>query len=207
MSVVGPWFSILASDADSSAPLSAICGMRVTYIEYFVPWLMRDDRWQYPGFDVVPGAVVISTESVPIGLIWRNEGPSLEGIEIAIGKLEVAEMLKFGYLEAADSGWVSPEIQSLRGQRITATYWALQDLESETPVDENMQGLWAVSFGFGSHRVSIALGTVPDPGSDAPEYQPDSLVVIYDADVAGFYQPRLARQPASGALLRRLPPD
>lgn len=76
------------------------------------------------------------------------------------------------------------------GQRVTAVAGSWQISGEDCP-----ESLWAIRLDFAVGSIVIALGTAY-PQLD---YQPDELVVVFDASLARSYQPRHVRDSSWGS--------
>lgn len=68
------------------------------------------------------------------------------------------------------------------------------------PAEDALEAVWSVRLGFDSDEVVIALGEAADD-RETICYMPDSIVVIFDEDVARSYEPLSSLGSSWGGLI------
>lgn len=173
------------------AALRDLEGTVVSRVKYLLPVPLNGDVWEYPSFDVIPGAVLLQASPFDLYIVWSMDDGRGEGLELIIGD---------GYREHVVDEGLEPALPSVNrySELINHPVTAVRAAWQTGPGGLDAANVWAIRLESASGGVSFALGTVGDTDPNEPSYQPDSIVAIFDRGVARGYQPHTARSPATG---------
>jgi hypothetical protein len=166
-----------AAEARLTELRAALVGARLTGVRYA---LVSSGVW--PGAETadaraheVDMGVALDFGSRELNLTWAMSGAD-QGLSVMAGPVPPDH---FGIGSSMlDAGGVEPW-PVLLGRQVTAVAWAVH-----RPTDDGTERVWAVRIDLDGASVVIALGEL-DNG--LPRYQPDALLVLFDADLAQFY--------------------
>jgi hypothetical protein len=163
-------------------------GQRIARVDYKSSSNMLQDLSRDTGFHEVEQAVVISAESATVVLEWRiNNYDEFLGVTGSLSDAMTASIIDMHNVSDLQP-W-----SSLVGTVVTGFGVATQSSE------EGQELPWSIRIDFASKAsVVVALG---EAQGKIPSYQPDSLVVIFDPEVARLYEVVGASESAWGRKL------
>jgi hypothetical protein len=139
------------------------------------------------GIHEVDQAIILSTDSTTVVLEWR-----IRSYDEFLSMVDSPDDAATASIDAVDVTAMEPW-SSLVGSSIVGIGIATQQSETGRLL------LWALRINFeGGGSVAVSLGDLRDAG---PNYQPDSLLVISDPEVAQSYQVLGAPESAWGRSL------
>lgn len=157
---------------------AAVVGRGLWNVVYFVPPGLERVEEDSVGdaIHLVDMGVSLVLDGLTINLAWSMDGPE-EGLAVATDPLDP---MFFGRSAVPiDANGISPWPSRL-GHTIEGIAWAWHQ-----PCDDCPDLLWALRVDFGAPGSAvIALGDVED---GTPRYMPDSLLILFDEDVARSY--------------------
>ncbi|MFG1842639.1 hypothetical protein ACGFH8_29915 [Micromonospora sp. NPDC049175] len=157
---------------------AAVAARRFRGVTYFVPpgleWVEEDSP--AGAVHVADMGVSLRFDDLTFNVAWSMNGFN-EGLAVAT---DPVDPLFFGRSAVAVDASAIPPWPSRLGHAVEGISWAWHQ-----PGDDCPELLWAVRFDFGvTGSAVIALGEVDD---GTPRYMPDSLLVLFDENLARSY--------------------
>lgn len=170
--------------------LRDVIGLRITDVRYLVP--ITSDRTtadRANGFDQVDmGIELVLTDSRTFVAAWEMKG-YCEGL--AFGLFPSNNYIRNERVKPIGAAYLE-EWKGRCAKTITSV-----GLAWHVPDDRCPDTIWSVRIGMEDADVVIALGEAKEQGRI--DYQPDSLVVMFDPAVANSYEILASAQTAWGA--------
>ena len=191
MESIEPWAASSVDQGEVEKQLASLLGRSFLSWDFLYPDGFGDHRpLHYEGFDLAEMEVELAEPNGSSVLFsWQMRGVH-EGLAIKFGPPSVG--LKPGEPERRERG--SDALPCNVPITEVAVAWQELDHPSDT-------ALWSVRLAFeGGQAVTLALGEPSDSGSTL-QYIPDSIVVIFDQQVAKAYRPPASRESAWGRVI------
>jgi hypothetical protein len=190
------WASSSSSDHLPDSDIRAVCDSLVVGLHYYVPRALATEVWNFHGFDVVPGGVLLTAQPRPLFIMWHMDDLYGEGLAVISGD-DYSDWVTDLDLVEAPSETSFTRMQGLLNRHLSRVAVAWQQASSQADPSGDWKTVWALTLGAGAASVTFALGAAGESG-DALTYQPDSLAVISDAELARDYRPITATSSAFG---------
>ena len=172
--------------------LSQLVGRQMLAVNYSYPVHYSNTAvFALEGFDAVPVAITISLSD---GLAARFEWAMDGDVEGLFAETNADQLQSLG---TAEERQVHPSDALMRRLRLPQAVTEVGVSWHEVS-DRAVTALWSIRFVLAnSESLTIALGEV-GPDNHGLEYVPDSLVAVYDREIAQGYRPRAALTSAWG---------
>jgi hypothetical protein len=177
------------------AAVSRIRGSIIRSVRYLLPPPLGGEIWSYPGFDVVPGAILLDAQPEKIYVVWRIDEVRGDGLQVILGDEYHEDARDEGLHDGGTN--LDRRFAALVEQSITSVGIAWQGSGWDNEAGEPNETLWALRLSAQDHCITFALGSVSDEPVQ-PTYQPDAVLAIFDRTIAQEYRSPTARSAASG---------
>jgi hypothetical protein len=199
MTRIRTWARTAEEAIASADDIRLLRGSVVTGLRYYVPRALSTQVRRFDGFDIVPGAVLLVAQPHPIFIVWSMDDLYGEGIAVVRGAEHADWITDLDLIEAPVdlSSSHSPRMFHRPVSRIAVSW---QEAPSGVSEAGEWRTVWALTLGASDASITFALGAADDTMATL-EYQPDSVAVISDADLARRYRPVASTSAAAGQLI------
>ena len=176
---------------------SILVGHEIVGVQYVLPASVTEDDADTEVDSVRIGVELSVRGGGTCSVTWHTAG-KCEGLMVGPGRVDCLRTIPMALRRKERTQ--STKWQPFIDRRVRALRVSWQESSEGCPPT-----LWAIQLKFDTDELMIALG---EAGPDGARYQPDELVVIFDAELAAAYRRshhnhgadrRADRRPAQGA--------